>query len=615
MNLILKTFSALALTAIAQTLQAANTNVEDYARLPAFSNPQLSPDGKRIAATITHEGKPLLITRNLDGSGQVSAIKLGELYLDEYLWANNERLVVGARSSFDAWGHEWNIVRLAAINHDGSDPIYLPMRRGRFGYIQFARVVDRLRNEPDNILAIIDYKENSWYPKLTKVNIYNGGKEPVERNNKEIHWWLTDYDGNVRLAWRFDHLSSSTDVRIWHKARNGRNFELIQKADSFDNQSMRPILFDRYNQNIMAYATDVGLGAITGDDDLMDSLLALDMQTGEQLGSYKDPFREQVLQSADSTFAGEYKLRIISKTDDESLATVLLYSDVMPARYFLYESHKDKFSFLGAAYPQLEKIPHTRMSETSYKARDDRTIPAYLTIPATAGSDSVSSKPPLIVMAHGGPIERDYWSFNNYVQFFASKGYAVFQPQFRGSKGFGVDHEEAGYYEWGKKIQDDISDGVEWLISEGKVDPERICILGTNLGAYAAAMGTIVTPDMYSCAVSINGVLNLPKQLQKYRYAYHSRIKKLVTRSQAKSTEISPYHRAKEIETPILLIATEDNTIVSVKQSRDMNKKLKRLKRNVEYIEFEGGEHWRTDEKIEVETLKAIEAFLEKHLG
>ena len=170
----------------------------------------------------------------------------------------------------------------------------------------------------------------------------------------------------------------------------------------------------------------------------------------------------------------------------------------MPAKYFLFDKKSKALTLLAESKPFLEGYTFSNMKEISYKARDGLKIPAYLTLPIT----KTNTKPPLIVYPHGGPYARDYWRFENYVQFFANRGYAVLQPQFRGSRGFGTEHEEAGYKQWGLAMQDDITDGVHHLIEQGLVDKERICILGGSYGGYASAMGLIKTPDLYKCGVT-----------------------------------------------------------------------------------------------------------------
>jgi dipeptidyl aminopeptidase/acylaminoacyl peptidase len=287
-----------------------------------------------------------------------------------------------------------------------------------------------------------------------------------------------------------------------------------------------------------------------------------------------------------------------------------LYSDISVPQYYLLDLKEQKLVGLASEYPNLENAVLSPMEKVEYEARDGLKIPAYLTIPV----NSKKEKLPIVVYPHGGPWAHDEWGFDNYVQFFASRGYAVFQPQFRGSTGFGTAFEEAGYGQWGMKIQDDITDGVRWLIDEGVADPERIAIVGASFGGYAAAMGAAKTPDLYKCIVSINGVLDLKSFHDNGRNYYFDSINRKMWNNWEDVENTSPYHLAENIQAPMLLIAGERDTVVPTAHSKKMHKRLKKLKKTSQYIELENGEHWRTNEENEIVLLKTLEAFLGEHL-
>lgn len=222
---------------------------------------------------------------------------------------------------------------------------------------------------------------------------------------------------------------------------------------------------------------------------------------------------------------------------------------------------------------------------------------------------------PFVIYVHGGPWARDFWGFDNYVQYFANKGYGVLQPQFRGSTGFGSKHEEAGYGEWGRLIQDDITDGVKWLIAQGIADPKRICIVGASFGGYAAAQGLVKTPDLYRCGISINGVLDLEKLYSDMGRFYFKNLKRKLFNDDDNLRPNSPFHNIPAIKSPLLLVASDKDTVVSVEHSRRMNDKMKKQGKVVQYVELKDGEHWRTSEALEGQVFKAMDAFLSKHLG
>jgi dipeptidyl aminopeptidase/acylaminoacyl peptidase len=256
-----------------------------------------------------------------------------------------------------------------------------------------------------------------------------------------------------------------------------------------------------------------------------------------------------------------------------------------------------------------------------WKARDGLDISGYLTRPPNAAA---AKKLPLIVYPHGGPEARDYLDFDRSVQFYAARGYAVFQPNFRGSNGFGDSFVRAGYLEWGRKMQDDITDGVDYLVKQGFVDPARICIVGASYGGYAALAGAAFTPDLYKCAVSIAGIGDIPEMLafdkkqvggksQDYEYM-KSQVgdpEKDLEHMQA----ISPIRHVDAIKAPVLLVHGTDDYIVSFDQSVAMKRALDKSGRPTELIRLkdEGHPSWSWDnEKL---VLNAIDAFLWKHIG
>jgi dipeptidyl aminopeptidase/acylaminoacyl peptidase len=306
------------------------------------------------------------------------------------------------------------------------------------------------------------------------------------------------------------------------------------------------------------------------------------------------------------------KAHVTSRDDSDQRMIVTAYSDIQPPRYYLYEKQPDRISYLGGQYPGLENTALAPMQTLEYGARDGRRIPAYLTLPAAEGD----ALPPLLVYPHGGPWARDYWGFDNYVQFFASRGYAVFQPQFRGSTGFSTEHLEAGYGEWGQAIQDDITDGVKWLIAEGLVDPERICIYGASFGGYAAAMGAAKTPSLYRCAIAENAVLDLKRFIRFTRYTAFGEANRDLLNDPDQVETASPYHLYRQIQIPILIIASDKDTVVPyAEHSKRFYRRLKKRDVDTELVLLEDGEHWRTNEAHELQKLRSISAFLSRHIS
>jgi len=248
----------------------------------------------------------------------------------------------------------------------------------------------------------------------------------------------------------------------------------------------------------------------------------------------------------------------------------------------------------------------------AYRARDRLEIPGYLLLPR--GSDGKNL--PAVILPHGGPHVRDSRAFNYMAQFIASRGYAVLQPNFRGSSGYGPRFHQAGIRQWGGRMQDDLTDGVKWMVEQGIADPNRVCIVGGSYGGYAAAMGAIKTPDLYQCAVSINGVLDLPRLVSddKKMIGGKSWIKGMGLEG-AKLKEVSPYHRAAEITIPMLLIQARDDTRVHDDQATRMAKAMTKNNKAKEVVMIDFGGHALNHSGSRKIALTKIEAFLAEHIG
>jgi len=260
-------------------------------------------------------------------------------------------------------------------------------------------------------------------------------------------------------------------------------------------------------------------------------------------------------------------------------------------------------------------------SIVSYAARDGMKLSGYLTRPPGADKESML---PLIMMPHGGPEARDHLAFDLYVQYFASLGYAVFQPNFRGSDGFGRQFAESGYGEWGHKMQDDISDALDLLVRQKVVDPERVCIVGASYGGYAALAGAAFTPTIYKCVVSLAGPSDLAEFLKSRRkkfgedsdvYAYWMKQIGDPGHDAARITATSPMLHIDQIRAPILLIHGDADEIVPYQQSKDMKKALDKAGHATRLITLEGAGHSGWSDEDERMVMTEIGEFVKGHIG
>jgi dipeptidyl aminopeptidase/acylaminoacyl peptidase len=265
----------------------------------------------------------------------------------------------------------------------------------------------------------------------------------------------------------------------------------------------------------------------------------------------------------------------------------------------------------------LVNAPLGEVREFTYKARDGYEIPAFVTLPAGAGDKQL----PMVVLPHGGPESRDVRCFDWLAQFLASRGYAVLQPQFRGSTGYGEAHRKAGYRQWGRLMQDDVTDGVKALIEQGIADPKRVCIVGASYGGYAALAGAAFTPELYACAVSINGISNLSAMLN-FEEAYAGKESDSVRywkdhiglKTSPEVLSRSPARAATNVRAAVLLLHGVNDSVVPIAQSREMASALKSLGKAHTLIELPGEDHWLSRSDSRTRVLTEMEAFLATHL-
>jgi dipeptidyl aminopeptidase/acylaminoacyl peptidase len=291
-------------------------------------------------------------------------------------------------------------------------------------------------------------------------------------------------------------------------------------------------------------------------------------------------------------------------------------SDKNPGAYYYYDSSTDKLTNLGDLMPWLDASKMSEMKPISYKSRDGLTIHGYLTLPA----NKIPSNLPVIVNPHGGPWARDVWGYNPEVQFLANRGYAVLQINFRGSTGYGKKFVEAGNKQWGLKMQDDITDGVQWLIKQGIADAKKVGIYGGSYGGYATLAGITFTPDLYAAAVDYVGVSNIftllntiPPYWESQRKMFYERVGDPV-KDKDLLTKVSPVFHADKIKTPLFVAQGANDPRVNKAESDQIVDALKKRGINVQYMVKDNEGHGFANQENRFDFYKAMEEFFEKHL-
>ena len=383
----------------------------------------------------------------------------------------------------------------------------------------------------------------------------------------------------------------------------------ILTTESLSAAGAEATLFSNPQYDVAAALTDDWTGHVIGAayaDDKMEYV-------------YFDPQLEALQRGLERAFAN---LSVHAVSSDLARDRVIVAVDgpQQPPTYYYLDRTTHQAAELDSSNPGLTLADLGEMKPYPYKARDGLDIHAYLTLPPGSAGKGL----PLVVMPHGGPDDRDMLTFDWQAQYFANRGYAVFQPNFRGSSGYGHKFTEAGLQQWGLKMQDDITDGVKKLIADGTVDPKRICIVGGSYGGYAALAGATFTPDLYACAVSFAGVSDLPILLRsdideagkdsKTASFWSSRIGSLDNDSEVLRAT-SPARHADQVKCPILLMHGEGDTTVRIKQSELEYDALKSAGKDVQFIRFPGEDHYFTFADTRIRFLSEVEKFLAAHIG
>jgi dipeptidyl aminopeptidase/acylaminoacyl peptidase len=314
-------------------------------------------------------------------------------------------------------------------------------------------------------------------------------------------------------------------------------------------------------------------------------------------------------------------VKLIDSTADRQKLAISIAGGTVSPSYFLFDRKTSALARLSQQYKNLSDADINPVTPIEYRARDGRTIPSVLTYPR---GKKLGDKLPLIVMPHGGPTSYDAVGFDWMAQYFASRGYLVFQPNFRGSDGFGREHRVAGYGEWGGKMQDDITDGAELLIRKGWADPNRTCIIGGSYGGYAALAGGAYTPDLYKCVAAIAPVTDLNFMLSETKreegsdsadYTWWTKLIGNQKDDRKKIDAISPVKAAANFKAPVLLIHGNDDTIVPFEHSSRMESALKKAGKPVTLIKLQGGDHWLSKSDVRLQTLRELDKFVEATIG
>ena len=608
--------------------------VESFSRLPLVEDVRLSPNGKHLAYVMNIKDIAVLTTQTIGVNEHVPILRFDhEMRLTWFRWANDERILLGGTFPASRDGIDTMESRLVSIARDGSGLRVLmrpPVTTRHLSQTQ-DNVVNLLPDDPKHVLVALD-RDKPNFPGVYRIDVATGKSATVLAARHPVRDWMTDQQDRVRIAiglengveWvKFLDLERDKWVKLWR-------YELINEPPisvmGFDLdpnilyvRALHEGTFSVFKIKLSDPARAMELVSHDPNHDIEGSLI-YSRATRDVIGIHHrgednriEYWNENFGKLQDALDAGlPDTVNVLTDfSRDERRYIAFAISDAKPGVYYFGSRETGKLHVFGETYPELAEFELSGKEAVKYEARDGLTIEGYLTRPW-----GDPPRPwPTVILPHGGPSARDYADFDYWTEFLASRGYAVLQMNFRGSSGYGWKFMSAGYKAFGRQMQDDITDGTHWAVEQGLTDPERVCIAGGSYGGYAALWAAVKTPELFRCAISVNGVSDWAMMLTRSRFYVQSDVVEEMLGARSGLKEVSPLKRASEIRIPVLILHGEDDRVVPVKQSRKMAKALGRLGKEHRYIELEDGDHHLSDFRNRTITLGAIESFLAEHLS
>ncbi|HEY0921650.1 S9 family peptidase [Rheinheimera pacifica] len=616
-------------------VNAAELPVEAFASAPTIDMLKLSPDGTKLSMiqTVDTEKEQLVLVKlfDLETGKQKFLVKADsrELTIYSVIWANNKQLLMKANYASHRQGTPVTETRLMVIDTEtgkNRSVVRGQLQRKLVRTPQFqSNIVALMPEDEEHFLLALDGFNYGVGTSVVKISLDGAMSEIVAHSRENLIDWVADRQHKPRIAIFRDDVQ----FQIKEKKPNSKDFRLLWQFEALSEDTIWPIGFDEDPNLLYVSAYHNGKKAIFKVDLAKDKPelelikanpdydVPADISYSWQdkkiiaIGEdYIDP-KYQAFQKAVDDALPDADNYIVSMSHDQNRYVVLTSSATNAGAYLLGDRKAKAMQFLLPKFSQLEPELMAAKQKIQYKARDGLTIEGYLTTPKGYQQGSL----PTIVFPHGGPISFDNDGFDYWTQFFANRGYAVLQMNFRGSYGYGFDFMQMGLQGWGLQMQDDVEDGTRWLIEQGIAVPGNICIVGASYGGYAALMGAVKTPDLYQCVVSFAGVTDVEALVKSQRnFTNYEIVKKQIGDNFDLLEQRSPLTHAEKIQVPVLLIHGTKDRSVPVKQSTAMFRALRNKKKSVEYIELEDGDHYLSTNSHRLETFKAMDRFLKAYL-
>jgi len=629
----------------------AEPTIEDYGALPRIQNMAISPNGELVAYRDVTSDRDVIVVASLQKAAAVAAIDVSLIKPRDVFFVNNEQVLLRAAEHKRIRGFKggFDVSTLFSLDIDSGkirqllvpgDGIVYPGQTG------LGRVVGgssdgkylfmpAFYGEPRLVMG--EYAAPVY--SLLRVPLGPGRPRRVKSGRSATIDYFVDDSGDPIVMEEFDE---SNNLHSIHALQQDGWQEIYQNEGRLRDRGFVGLTHDRKHLVVLdtsdatgrtAYSTlSLSSGDITGPlydrDDADIASVVVDTQRVVQglrysglMPTYQffDEALDQRVKNIQATFPG-HSVRVVDHSPNWKHILILMEGSQSSGEYYL-SSEGSEPEYIGARRPNIGSTDVNPIGTVTFSARDGLRIPTIVTIPKESISDLKDL--PAVIMPHGGPASYDEVGFNYRAQALASKGYLVIMPQFRGSSGLGAGHRTAGHGEWGRKMQDDLSDAVRFFEEKGIIDPDRVCIVGGSYGGYAALAGGAFSPELYKCVVSINGIGNL-ERFRNWVRAERGRSSEALAYwemqigrddyspedARARSPEIS----ATNYLAPVLLIHSKSDEVVPVSQSERMYRALERAGKEVEFIQLDGDDHYLSFGETRTQALRATIRFIEENL-
>jgi dipeptidyl aminopeptidase/acylaminoacyl peptidase len=598
--------------------------LEDFFKNPEKTYYKISPDGEYLSFMAPYENR-LNIHVQKRGSDSVTRLTAEtDRDIAWYIWANENRILYlkddGGNENFKLYG----------VDIDGSSLKCLT----DFKDVR-TTIIDDLEDIPDYMIIGLNKRDATVFDPY-RININTGNMEMLAENPGNIVGWMTDHDGKLRIAFA---ITGGINQTILYRETEQDDFNPILTTSYKDNFNPHFFTFDNTNLYVSSNIGRDKMVIIEYDPKArkeVDTLFTNDevdvtglhfsrkrkvittatYYTTKLQRHFFDEMTRNMFDKLNEEL-GMYEISIAGYDKDEQKFIVRTYSDRSRGSFYYFDYDNNILEKIHDISPWLAEENLAEMAPVEYKSRDGLTIHGYLTLPAGIKPKNL----PVVIHPHGGPWARDRWGFNPDVQFLANRGYAVLQMNFRGSTGYGKEFWLKSMKQWGKTMQDDISDGVKWIIQQGIADKDRIAIYGGSYGGYATLAGLAFTPDLYACGVDYVGVSNMftfmktiPPYWEPLREMWYEMVGDPVEDS-TMLADVSPVMHADKIIAPLFVAQGANDPRVNKAESDQMVEAIRARGIEVEYMVKDNEGHGFRNEENRFDFYRAMEKFLATHIG